>query len=107
MKKIVSLIVLLVVFFTAMNATEVLVAQVVHNPFLEQARQQQAENQQRAIFVAVCAGVSIFCIIMGFYAYMKERDKKEREWREKQDEKNRELLAQQLRENKGSDPPDK
>jgi len=106
MKKIVPLIVLLVVFFTALNTTEVLIAQSSLSIHMTESRQ-SAENQQRAIIVAVCVGVGIFCIIMGFVAYMKERDKKEREWREKQDAQNREFLAQKLQENKGSDPPDK
>ena len=71
------------------------------------AQRVDKENQQKAIFVGVCVAVGIFCLIMGFYAYTKERDKKEREWRERQDEKNREFLAQKLQENRDSDPPNK
>ena len=109
MKKIVILIALFAVIFAfLLTPTEILYAQIHFSPeFRGMQQKQQEEAQQRALIVGVCVGVGIFCLIMGFYAYMKERDKKEREWREKQDEKNREFLAKKLQENRDSDPPDK
>jgi len=106
MKKIVALIVLLVVFFTALNTTEALVAQMliqVPDHIRQMDQRRQAERQQGTAI----AVVSIILIALGIYFYTQERDKKQREWQEKQDEKNREYLAQKLQENKSSDPPDK
>jgi len=84
---------LLVVLFTALNTTDVLVAQppgFVRSPEYRAMQQRaQEEEQQRAIFVAVGVGLIILGIAMGFYTYMKKRDKEQREWREQQDEKQR------------------
>ena len=111
MKKIVAFIVLFVAFFATLNTTEVLVAQGFQfDPlgfYANQARQQQAQKQQAAIIGAVCGGVGFLLIFLGIHFYIKERDKKQREWQEKRDAEMKQALASNLRENCSSDTSDK
>ena len=77
MKKIVSLIVLLVVLFTALNTTDVLNAQPgipVSPEFRMMQQRAQEEEQQRATFVAVGVGLIILGIAYGIlYLHEKTR----------------------------------
>ena len=108
MKKIAVFIVLFVVFFTAMNTAEVLVAQNFVSDLIRQFdQQQQAKQQQGAIIFGVCLGVGLLLLFLAIHLYIKERDKKNREWQEKRDEEMKRTLAQKPQENKGSDTPDK
>ena len=111
MKKVVALIVLFVAFFATLNTTEVLVAQGFQfDPlgfYANQARQQQAQKQQAAIIAAVCGGVGIILFLLGIHLYIKDRDKKQREWQEKRDAEMKQALASNFRENSSSDTSDK
>ncbi|MDR0326782.1 MAG: ankyrin repeat domain-containing protein [Planctomycetaceae bacterium] len=105
-KKIVILIALFVVSFIFLNTTEVLVAQRNFDPvgfYANQEKQAQEAQQRAAIIKAVCVGVGVFLIAFGIHFYIKERDKKQREWQEKRDAEMKKALDSKTRENSSSD----
>jgi hypothetical protein len=50
---------------------------------------------------------NVLLILLGIHFYIKERNKKQREWQEKRDEETKRTLVSKLHGNSSSDMPDK